>query len=254
MSRLPGTYARIAELPLEIEDYRLERLEAPVTRDFIRVTTLVRLVGGGEEGLGEDVTWYAEAHDRELAAGPSRPLSGAWTAESFSSALEIEEPHKRWAYESAALDLALRQAGRSLAEALGRTPRPVTFVVSPGLGDPPSAEPLQRRLSSTQSCASSSTPEAGGRTSSFRSWPRPEPSTSSTTRPSTRIRTPRRPTFRSIAESPRAFPRPGLKTRALTAETEEILRPHRDRITWDAPIHSVADVEGPRVSATHAER
>jgi len=87
VSRLPGTYARIAELPLEIEDYRLERLEAPVTRDFIRVTTLVRLVGGGEEGLGEDVTWYAEAHDRELAAGPSRPLSGAWTLESFSAAL-----------------------------------------------------------------------------------------------------------------------------------------------------------------------
>jgi hypothetical protein len=30
----------------------------------------------------------------------------------------------------------------------------------------------------------------------------------------------------------------------LTEETEEVLRPHRDRITWDAPIHSVADVEG----------
>src|SRR5207237_1116072 len=35
-------YARIAELPLEIAEYRLERLEAPVTRDLLRVTTLVR--------------------------------------------------------------------------------------------------------------------------------------------------------------------------------------------------------------------
>ena len=117
-----------------------------MTRDLMRVTTLVQLTGGGEEGLGEDVTWYAEAHDREQAAGASRPLIGSWTLKSFSAALVIEEPHKRWAYESAALDLALRQAGRSLGDALGRTPRPVTFVVSPGLGDPPSVDALRRRL------------------------------------------------------------------------------------------------------------
>ncbi len=29
----------------------------------------------------------------------------------------------------------------------------------------------------------------------------------------------------------------------MTDETAELLRPHRERITWDAPIHSVADVE-----------
>jgi len=244
VSRLPGTYARIAELPFEIEDYRLERLEAPVTRDFIRVTTLVRLVGGGEEGLGEDVTWYAEAHDRELAAGPSRPLSGAWTLESFSSALEIEEPHKRWAYESAALDLALRQAGRSLAEALGRTPRPVTFVVSPGLGDPPSAEPLQRRLELypelrfkldpgsgwtdelVQELAATGTVDIVDYKAFYSDPDAPPPDV---------------PLYRRVAEG---FPEAWLEDPALTAETEEILRPHRDRITWDAPIHSVADVEG----------
>ena len=33
---------------------------------------------------------------------------------------EASRDHRRWAYESAALDLALRQAGRSLADALGR--------------------------------------------------------------------------------------------------------------------------------------
>ena len=56
------------------------------------------------------------------------------------------EPYHRWAYESAALDLALRQAGQSLAEAVGREPQPVTFVVSPGLGDPPSSEVVRRWL------------------------------------------------------------------------------------------------------------
>ena len=127
-------WKRLAELPLEVERYELERLEKPVTRGFTRVTTLVHLHGVGEEGVGEDVTWYAEHHDREQAAGPILPLAGSWTLASFSASLEIPDPHRRWAYESAALDLALRQARTSLAQAVGREPRPVRFVVSPGLG------------------------------------------------------------------------------------------------------------------------
>src|SRR5438876_6527456 len=139
-------WKRFAELPLVVESYRLERREQPVTRGFTRVTTVVHLEAGDEEGLGEDVTWYAEAHDREQAAGPVLPLVGSWTIESFSAGLEIEEPHRRWAYESAALDLALRQAGKALAEVVEREPRPVAFVVSPGLGDPPSSQVIRRWL------------------------------------------------------------------------------------------------------------
>ena len=74
------------------------------------------------------------------------PLQGSWTLDSFSEALEIPEPHRRWAYESAALDLGLRQDGTALAEVLGLEPRPVSFVVSPGLGDPPSARVVRRWL------------------------------------------------------------------------------------------------------------
>jgi L-alanine-DL-glutamate epimerase-like enolase superfamily enzyme len=237
-------YARVAELPLEVDGYALERLEAGVTRNLERVTTVVRLAGGGEEGLGEDVTWYTEAHDREQAAGSTRPLAGTWTLESFSSALEIEEPHKRWAYESAALDLALRQAGRSLAEALGRTSRPVTFVVSPGLGDPPSAEPLRRRLELYPDLRFKLDPGAewtdelvdqlaGTSTvdildyKAFYSAPDSVP-------PDVEL-------YRRVAEG---FPEAWLEDPALTDETDEVLRPHRERITWDAPIHSVAAVEG----------
>src|SRR5262249_7329190 len=52
-----------------------------------------------------------------------------------------------WAFQSAALDLALRQAGRPLHEVLGLEPGPVCFVNSLGLGkDAPSIEPLRRRL------------------------------------------------------------------------------------------------------------
>ena len=64
------------------------------------------------------------------------PLAGSWTLDSFSRHLDGldlfhgAEPgmpafrdYRRWAFESAAADLALRQAGRSLADVLGREPR-----------------------------------------------------------------------------------------------------------------------------------
>ena len=38
--------------------------------------------------------------------------------------------YRRWAFESALLDLALRQAGSTLGEVVGREPAPLRFVVS----------------------------------------------------------------------------------------------------------------------------
>ena len=52
---------------------------------------------------------------------------------------------RNWAFESAALDLALCQAGRSLHDVLGLDPQPVRFV-NAGLGKEPSIEPVRRRL------------------------------------------------------------------------------------------------------------
>src|SRR3954451_3392094 len=130
-------WKRLADLPLQVDGYALERLEKPVTRGFTRVTTVVHLQAGGAEGLGEDVTWYAEHHDRGQRPGPILPLAGEWTLASFSDALGIEEPWKRWSYESAALDLALRQAGQTLAEAVGRAPSPCAGRASPPRRPPP---------------------------------------------------------------------------------------------------------------------
>jgi hypothetical protein len=235
-------WKRFAQLPLQVESYELERLERPVTRGFTRVTTVVRL-HGGEDGVGEDVTWYAEAHDREQAAGPVLPLAGSWTLESFSAALEIPEPHRRWAYESAALDLALRQAGKSFAEAVGREPRPVAFVVSPGLGDPPSSRVIRRWLELDPSLRFKLDPssdwsdelirelaETGAVvTADYKAYYRTEDDPP-----------PDADLYRRVAEG---FPEAYLEDPALTDETDPVLAPHRDRITWDAPIHSVADVE-----------
>ena len=50
-------YDAIAELPLQIDSYSLEGRSRSITPEFERVTTIVHLHGGGEEGLGEDVTY-----------------------------------------------------------------------------------------------------------------------------------------------------------------------------------------------------
>jgi L-alanine-DL-glutamate epimerase-like enolase superfamily enzyme len=148
----------LADLPLTIDDYALERLERDVSSDFHRVCTVIRLRGGGHEGVGEDVSYDGDDQDALQRAGAVQPLAGEWTLESFCdqlATLELwPEParhdasvlYRVWAYESAALDLALLQAGRPLHELLGRTPQQVRFVVSLRLGSPASLAPLRARL------------------------------------------------------------------------------------------------------------
>ena len=236
-------WKRFAELPLQVDEYELERLEQPVTRGFTRVTTVVRL-HGGEEGLGEDVSWYPEHHDREQAAGAVLPLAGSWTLASFSGALEMPDPHRRWAYESAALDLALRQAGTTLAVLVEREPSPVAFVISPGLGEPPTSRVVTRWLELDPrhrfklDPASDWSDELIGElaatgavvTADYKAYYRTEQDPP-----------PDADLYRRVADG---FPEAYLEDPALTDETDAVLAPHRDRVTWDAPIHSVADVEG----------
>ena len=107
---------------------------------FRRVTTEIVLRGGGLEGRGEDVTYAAEDHDAYPA---ELPLAGEWTLDGFSRHLggldlfpdrppqqEFFRHYRRWGFESAALDLALRQRRLSLGAALGRPYAPVRFVLS----------------------------------------------------------------------------------------------------------------------------
>jgi L-alanine-DL-glutamate epimerase-like enolase superfamily enzyme len=144
------SWERLAGLSLVVDGYSLERLEAG---SYERTTTQMRISGAGEVGIGEDVGLDPlDAEDAVL------PLAGEWTLASFCAHLatldqwpeppewELARAWRNWAYESAALDLALRQAGLSLAEALGRPVRPVRFVNSLGLGDPPSVATIARRV------------------------------------------------------------------------------------------------------------
>jgi hypothetical protein len=148
----------LATLPLQIESYEFEPRSALLANDFARVTTVVRLIGGGADGRGEDVSPHDGDADTLHVTRPALPLAGDWTLESFCDQLatldqwpvpprwDLARRWRNWAFESAALDLALNQAGRSLHDVVGHEPAPLRFVNSLGLGDPPTFDPIRRRL------------------------------------------------------------------------------------------------------------
>jgi DNA-binding transcriptional ArsR family regulator/L-alanine-DL-glutamate epimerase-like enolase superfamily enzyme len=258
------TYAHLAELPLVIDGYALDGLSRRVSTGFRRFTTVFRLSVDGHEGLGEDVSYAAAEHRRLQRAGPVLPLAGRWTLAGFSQALDTIElfhdappadgasrEYRRWAVESAALDLALRQAGVSLHHVLDRRPAPVRFVVSLHLGDEPCCAPLVAR----RACCTAvrfkldATPAwddglleclAASGTVAAVDFKGVYQGTLSETRTDPRL-------YRRVAE---ALPDVWLEDPDLrSAPARAAIAPHRARVTWDAPIHSAADIASVRCRA-----
>jgi L-alanine-DL-glutamate epimerase-like enolase superfamily enzyme len=253
-----STFDRLADLPLEVEEYSLEPLSAQVSSGFERLSTVVHLRGGGAEGVGEDVVYDAEDHVAMQEAGPVQKLAGRFALGEFCDLIdgldlfpiepqrgEVSRLYRRWTFHSAALDLALRQAGRPLHAALGREAHPLTFVVSLRLGEPPTLDPIKRRLERYPTLrfkldpTSSWTPEliAGlvetGAVDSvdFKSLYH-----------GTVVDQPPDPVlYRRVVE---AFPTAWIEDPDVeTEETAAVLAGEHDRITWDAPIHSIDDIE-----------
>src|ERR1700751_4155094 len=112
------TYDTVRQLPLHIDGYFLEPLEQEGARGFTLKRTVVVLRGLGEEGRGEEVDYAPGVQDRSRADEGKLPFAGEHTLDSFSLLQAGQTEYRRWAFESAALDLALRQAGLSLAEAV----------------------------------------------------------------------------------------------------------------------------------------
>jgi hypothetical protein len=119
-----ATYSRVAELPVRIEHCELRPLARDTSSGFTKISIVVRLTGNGHEGQGEDITWDQIDQIEQLRrAGDLSWLRGRRTVEEFSTLLGLAdlfpvEPirdsarfYRRWAFESAALDLALRQNG-----------------------------------------------------------------------------------------------------------------------------------------------
>ncbi len=252
-------YDTVRDLPLAVERYDLEGLEQQVSSGFLRKSTVIHLHGAGEVGLGEDVTYDAAEHDLAQAQGPIHALAGEWTLGTFSrhlDSLELfdHEPdqhayfdYRRWGFESAALDLALRQAGSSLGNVVGRSADPLTFVVSMRLGEPATTDRLNAwlahypalrfKLDATADWSAGLIAElaATGAVDSvdFKGQYR---GTGVDTVPDAELYE------RVVVGLPDAW----LEDPALTSETLPVLEPESARVTWDAVIHSVADIEALR--------
>jgi len=235
-----------ASLPVSVDGMSLERRELATASGWTRVTTTVLLHGGGETGQGEDVTYTAPDHDHM----PSElPVDGEWTLAELSARLDELElwhgdpeahgsrDHRRWAFESAALDLALRQAGRSLGDVLGRAYRPVRFVVStradidPWLAEYPAMEfkldvesdwdrPLMERLAALDRVRVLDL-KAYYRGTSVDLAPDPDQ-------------------YRAVVE---IFPDVVIEDAWLGDGLLESLDGARDRLSFDAPVHSLADLD-----------
>ncbi len=253
-----GLYDHIADLPVTVEGYGLDGLSRRAgASGWMRRTTVVALHGGGHQGIGEDVTWDEEAQLDQQRRGPVLPLAGDWTIESLSRALEeidafhgtepafaVYRSYRRWAFESAAVDLALRQAGRPLHEVLGREPRPLRFSVSLRLGEPASFEPVARRLEAYPGIR-------------FKLDAEPHWSEELIERVAATgavdvidFKGAYKGTVVDVETDPvlyariaRALPDAYLEDPDLEPDdARAALAPHAERITWDAPIHSVEDV------------
>jgi hypothetical protein len=259
-----STWSKLAGLPVAIEGYDLRGLELELSPEFTRMCTLIRLHGGGEEGVGEDVVYDQLDHVAFQDVGEILAMSGPDTLGELSELMdtldlfpnsppvrdEVSRNYRRWAFESAALDLALRQVGRRLGEVVDREPQPLNYVVSmrlpkPDPEGPESAERLTEllvrypstrfKLDPTNTWTDELIAElaATGAVDSldlkghYKGTPVDVVTDADL--------------YRKVAE---AFPDAWLEDPDLTdPDAAAVLEPHRDRITWDAPIHSVADIE-----------
>lgn len=249
---MSARYEAVAGLPLAIDSYRLER-RARTSGSWTRATTTVVLEGGGETGVGEDVGWEPALHD---AWPEDLPLAGSWTVDDLSRRLDALDlfpagpparpaarGFRRWALESAALDLVLRQDGSSLGAAWETTYRPVRFVVS-------SARDLRPWLGVD--------PDLEFKVDFRPDWDREEiAALAATGRVSTVdfkghyqgtvVETPGDPRlYAGVAE---ALPEAILEDPEWTRETAEALAGHEERIAWDAPIHAATDLDRMPVAA-----
>jgi hypothetical protein len=235
----------LSGLEVALEEVETERRAVDVSSDFRRVTTTVVMRGRDAEGRGEDVTYTAEDHDwfPPLEARGSMSLAELSTEldglQLFGSEpkMDASSHYRRWAFESAALDLALRQNGLSLGAAVRREYRPVRFVVSTRgdafawLAHNPELElkldpdnewdrPFMQRLADTGRV----------RVLDLKAYytgtvvdvlPDPE-------------------LYAAVAE---LFPDAVLEDASLEGECGDVLRGAERRLSFDAPIHSAADVQ-----------
>ena len=248
---LTSLWPRIADLPLVVERCAFETLTpGPEFGEKAHSTRLVTLSGAGHEGVSEDITLF-------MGDAPELPLAGEWTLATFAEHLagleqwpeppewDMARRWRNWGYEAAALDLALRQAG---------------------------ARAARRRSGSHRGRSRSSTPSASAsRRRSTRSCRRLE------RYPGLRFKLDAAPDWSAAIVDAlvgtgavhtvdfkgrygldvddvgalaamyervlAAFPEALLEDPHDLPEITALIEPHADRVSYDAPIHTVADLD-----------
>lgn len=249
-------YARLAPLPLRVSSLATSTLQRTTRGGWTRWTTVVHLRGpDGEEGVGEDATYLDAEQDDLLSHAHELDVGGTFTLDEFSHRLDrlplftapptiaAAQCYRRWAFESAALDLALRQAGKSLAQALDLRMQAVRYVVSLGLEPNRGVTPLlelRRRY-----------PDLHFKLDLAEWWTRELIADLARIggidivdfkgqyRGAFRGPIPDAEQYRNVA---RGLPNAWLEDPAYDKRLRPALAGHEARITWDAPIHAVADV------------
>jgi hypothetical protein len=250
-----GTWSKLAGLKLTVDTVELLSLSLRVKPQFDRHTTVVRLGGNSVVGLGEDVAYDAGDQQRFQQATIRWPR-GEFDLAGFSAALDgielFEQPpqlsayhdYRRWALEAAALDLALRQSGRTLAAQLDRPLHPARFVVSTGLGQPPTLDKLRGLIGRTPGLRfklDANSEWSQGLLDELASWNAVDVVDFKGAYKGTPVDTvPDAQLYRRVAET---LPQAVLEDPAWIDETAAVLEPYHERIAWDAPIHSVDDIE-----------
>ncbi|WP_128906230.1 enolase-like domain-containing protein [Halorubrum amylolyticum] len=251
-----SAYERIADLSVTIESVERRRYTEKTTSGFERTTTEFRLAGDGVIGRGEDVTYETEDHAALVGTDPI-DIEGEWTIDELSTRLdeidlfahkapaqEYFRNYRRWAVESAALDLALRQREESLGEYLGRDPEPVRFVVSTRLGEPPTTDRVEELLALDDELEFKLDPTPD--------WPE-EAFTALRETDAVRILDLKgwyEGTDVDVEADPElyrdvfaAFPAAIVEDAAFTPQTRPLVEPQADRLSFDYPIDGVASLD-----------
>ena len=242
-----ATWDLLRALPVAIDAVSTETLSLAVG-EWTRKTTVISLGGRGEAGVGEDVTYDGEEHDRfpafdlsgeldaRVAVGAPR-LGGALHGDADPGSPTVTTGAGRSSLRRSTSRCA-RRAPRSPARSK-RKPHSVRFVSSTRAEDldpwlelypdlrfklDPTPEWTDELITKRAAAGNVDTLDLKG---AYQRHSRRQPCG-------------RRALPRA---SPAAFPAAWIEDPALTPETADLIEGHRARVTWDAPIHSWADVE-----------
>lgn len=247
----------VLDLPVQIDDVSFSPRRMDVSAGYTRMVTIIEVRGDGEVGYGEDPVPRDRYHHDLLENTEHFQLEGEWTVREFSDRVESMDlfpslqpdpaflsNYRQWGFESAVLDLALKQSGTSLADHSSREFDDVDFLVSSRLGNPPSFDRVDQwldvdpglrfKLDATPGWSSelmASLKETDAVTTiDFKGYyfkeehgEDPDPDL-----------------YREVVET---FPDVILEDPYVNDDTRDVIEGNEERLAWDFPIFDPEDVE-----------